>query len=153
MTKISALYNFSKTYGVNLNSEHWLLTKNLPKNNRQKYKILHDLIEELDLNSGLYFKTKRLCWCKDCFNPFHHDLIIPDRIPIKIREEIQNLKELAEDIDLEKVTEMGLIDYLNYFNGIQLSDLLKIDMKTLKKVIDYKSKFNSQKIVDNKISM
>lgn len=122
-------------YGINFNEYHWIPKK------RVSQAFIRNLVKStrMGLNPNLSFRMTKICPEPGCINPWHYHITPLFTLPKDSSINEATLREIVDEIDLDKIALIGLKKYLDLYNDSQPSELLKIDMKTLKKAVEIKS--------------
>lgn len=123
------------TYGIDFNEYHWIPKKPVPRN------FLRTLVlsTRFTTNPNTYFRLSRICTEPNCVNPWHYRISPVFKRDKKSPINDSTLREIVDEIDIDKIARIGLKKYLDEYNDAQPSELLKIDMKTLKKAVEIKN--------------
>lgn len=133
---IKDTYYFKEKYNLDLNCPHWTV-----KSYRREA-LLEMMYHLRGINKdALPVRFRRFCDNPDCINPWHYHIYYDKKM------DMEDLKEIAEELDIQDVEKMGINKYLEYYNSRQVSDFLKISRETLIKAVQYKK--NCQQIKNN----
>lgn len=109
-----------------VDGDHILATRGNPSNFRVVFENLLESVYDFKLN----VIAKRTCHYRNCINPSHFSISFKQKQDMS-QEERDDLKILIEDIDFDKVKEIGMEKYLEEYNE-GLPEELKISLQTLK---------------------
>ncbi len=116
-------------------SRHWIYQN---CNSIERNKFVRELLSCLDVQSVRYDGSclKKKCNIDRCVNPDCYEVCFRKKDSISNSFSYEDMLDLAEMIDLEKICQIGEKKYLEIFNNEQ-PDFLKITMKDLKKTIEF----------------
>lgn len=137
MFNIREYHKILKNYQIEEIDGHLLLPKG--KSANVKYEIVQRLREALgDLKAkNQAFRLKKLPRCQfdNCVSPQCYELILKDKIPGSMLSK-EDIIEIAEEMDLNKIETIGPMAYLEEYNKLQ-PDFLKLSPSDFRVVYAY----------------
>lgn len=100
------------------------------RGNTSAFKLSFTKLLEAENDGKVSVQLKRKCSYGKCINPEHFEIKF-EKAQDMTPEEKEELNILMDDIDFERVKEIGTERYLEEYNG-ELPEELKIDLKLLK---------------------
>lgn len=138
MIRLDELKDIISENGLKFEGRHLLLPIEKPSS-KQRLKIVKKIFESLDEtrieNSRFFLQKRTTCRFDNCVAPCCYDFKLKHNLGDTLLSK-EDIKEIAEEIDIERIKEIGLEKYLEEYNRGQV-ELLKISMDELKLVYEY----------------
>lgn len=135
MFNIKEYHRILKEYNIEENDGHLIIKAD----NKLKAKVARELMSALgDLRAGndmFRLRKSPRCSCEDCVSPQCYDFTLKSEYKKSLLTK-EDIIEIANDMDLNEIEEMGATEYLKKYNE-SLPEILRVSENDFRTIYAY----------------